>query len=374
VIRLHPSVPALLGAAVLASACGGRASAARTPSVPVVVAVAVQKDVPVQLEAIGTVEPLATVTVKPQVGGIIDTVHFREGTDVRAGDLLFTIHQRPFEVALRQAESTRARDVAQLKNAEAEARRADSLFGQGILARETYEQARASADALAATVAADDAAIETARVMLGYCLIRSPIDGRTGSLLVHAGNLVKAIDNAPLVVVNRVDPVYVSFAVAEKRLGEIERAMGAGRLVVSAVVPGEDATPIPGQLTFLDNTVDRSTGTIRLKGTFPNRDRRLWPGQFVGARLTVAMRAAAVVIPSQAVQSGQAGAYVYVVKPDMTAEPRPVVVVQDAGGEAVVEKGVAAGEQVVTDGQLRLVPGATVDPKAAAAPTPRTAS
>jgi multidrug efflux system membrane fusion protein len=373
-IRLHSSVPALLGAAVLSVGCGGRASAARTPSVPVVIAVAVQKDVPVQLESIGTVEPLATVTVKPQVGGIIDTVHFREGTDVRAGDLLFTIHQRPFEVALRQAESTRARDQAQLRNAEAEARRADSLFGQGILARETYEQARASADALAATVAADEAEIETARVMLGYCLIRSPIDGRTGSLLVHAGNLVKAIDNAPLVVVNRVDPVYVSFAVAEKRLGEIERAMAAGRLVIEAIVPGEDATPVHGQLTFLDNTVDRTTGTIRLKGTFPNRDRRLWPGQFVGTRLTVAMRTAVVVVPSQALQSGQAGAYVYVVKPDMTAEPRPVVVVQDAGGEAVVEKGVVAGEQVVTDGQLRLVPGATVEPKLAATPRAGAAS
>jgi multidrug efflux system membrane fusion protein len=364
---------AVLGAAVLAAGgCARRAVTARTAAVPVVVAVAVQKDVPVQVDAIGAVEPLSTVTVRSQVGGIIDTVHFREGTDVRAGDLLFTIHQRPFEVALQQAEANRARDVAQLENAQAVARRADSLFAQGILAKEQYDQTRATAAALAATVRADEADIEAARVQLGYCLIRSPIDGRTGTVLVHKGNLVKAIDGAPLVVVNQVDPVYVSFAVPEKRLSEIERAMAAGRLSVDAILPNEPV-PVRGQLSFLDNTVDQTTGTIRLKAKFANRDRRLWPGQFLTARVTLALRTGVVVVPTPALQSGQSGPYVFVIKPDLTAEPRPVVVGQEAGGESVVEKGLAAGEQVVTDGQLRLVPGATVEPKAAS-PSPGAAS
>ncbi len=356
----------LLLAAGSLPACAGRAPAAGPPAVPVVTAVAAQKDVPVQVQAIGTVEPFSTVTVKPQVGGLIETVHFKEGTDVRAGDLLFTIDRRPYEAALRQAESARERDAAQLRNAQSEARRAESLSTQGILSREAHEQAHAASEALAATVRSDEAAVDTARLQLGYCTIRSPIDGRTGSLLVHQGNLVKAVDGQTLVVVNRVDPVYVSFAVPEKRLSEIERAMASGRLVVEALLPGDDAAPIPGRLTFLDNAVDRSTGTIRLKGTFPNPGRRLWPGQFVSARLTLAVRSGAVVVPSQALQTGQAGTFVFVVKPDLTAESRAVVVAQEADGEAVVEKGLAPGERVVTDGQLRLVPGAKVDLKSPA--------
>ncbi len=363
----------LLLAAGSLPACAGRAPAAGPPAVPVVTAVAARKDVPVRVQAIGTVEPFSTVTVKPQVGGVIETVHFNEGTDVRAGALLFTIDPRPYEAALRQAESARERDAAQLRNAQSEARRAESLSTEGILSREAHEQAHAASEALAATVRSDEAAVETARLQLGYCTIRSPIDGRTGSLLVHQGNLVKAIDGGPLVVVNRVDPVYVSFAVPERRLSEIEHAMTSGRLVVEALLPGDDAAPIPGRLTFLDNAVDRSTGTIRLKGTFPNPGRRLWPGQFVSTRLTLAMRNGAVVVPSQALQTGQAGTFVFVVKPDLTAESRAVVVAQEADGEAVVEKGLAAGERVVTDGQLRLVPGARVDPRTPA-PTPGTTS
>jgi multidrug efflux system membrane fusion protein len=369
--RIPPSL--LLAASFSGAACAGRAPAAQLPAVPVVVAVAARKDVPVQIQAIGAVEPFSTVTVKPQVGGVIDAVHFREGADVRTGELLFTIDRRPFEAALRQAEAARARDAAQLKNAQAEARRAEDLFAQGILAREQYDQARAASEALAATVHADEAAVENAKLELGYCSIRSPIDGRTGSLLVHAGNLVKAVDGGPLVVVNRVDPVYVSFAVPERRLPEIERAMTAGRLAVEAFAPGQDAAPARGELSFLDNTVDRTTGTIKLKATFPNRDRRLWPGQFVSARLRLSVRAGAVVVPSQALQSGQAGTYVFVVGPDLTAESRPVVVAGDEGGEAVVEKGLSAGERVVTDGQLRLVPGTRVEPRTAS-PTPAATS
>jgi multidrug efflux system membrane fusion protein len=263
-VRDRVRLSLLLAAAPL-SACAGRAPAASPSAVPVVTAVAARKDVPVQVQAIGTVEPFSTVTVKPQVGGLIETVHFKEGTDVRAGDLLFTIDRRPYEAALRQAQSARERDVAQLRNAQAEARRAESLSAQGILSREAHEQAHAASESLAATVRSDEAAVDTARLLLGYCTIRSPIDGRTGSLLVHQGNLVKAVDGGPLVVVNRVDPVYVSFAVPEKRLGEIEHAMASGRLVVEAILPGDGAAPIPGRVTFLDNAVDRSTGTIRLK-------------------------------------------------------------------------------------------------------------
>jgi multidrug efflux system membrane fusion protein len=362
-------LPSLLLAAGLFPACAGRPPAPGVPAVPVVIAVVAQKDVPVQVLAMGTVEPFSTVTVKPQVGGVIETVHFSEGTDVRAGDLLFTIDPRPYAAALRQAESARARDAAQLQNAQAEARRAEELHAQGILSREQHDQARTNSEALAATVRADEAAVENAKLQLGYCAIRSPIDGRTGSVLVHQGNLVKAVDGGPLVVVNRVDPVYVSFAVPEQRLSEIERAMASGRLVVEALLPGVDTLPERGHLTFLDNTVDRSTGTIKLKGTFPNPGRRLWPGQFVNARLTLAVRSGVLVVPSQALQTGQTGTFVFVVKADLTAESRPVVVAQEAGGEAVVEKGLAAGERVVTDGQLRLVPGTKVDLKTAA-PTP----
>jgi len=367
-VRNRLSFSILLAGAVSA-ACAGRAPVAGPPPVPVVTAVAERKDVPVQIQAIGTVEPLSTVTVKPQVGGVIDAVHFSEGADVRAGELLFTIDRRPYEAALRQAESTRARDAAQLQNAQAEARRADALTDEGILSREQHDQARTASEALAATVRADEAAVENARLQLEYCAIRSPIDGRTGSLLVHQGNLVKAVDGGPLVVVNRVDPVYVTFAVPEQRLGEIGRAMASGRLVVEALPPAGDAPPERGRLTFLDNEVDRSTGTIKLKGTFPNPGRRLWPGQFVNARLTLGVRSGAVVVPTQALQSGQRGTFVFVVRPDLTAEPRPVVVAQEAGGEAVVEQGLAPGERVVTDGQLRLVPGSKVDLKTAA-PTP----
>jgi membrane fusion protein, multidrug efflux system len=361
-VRNRTSFLTLLAGA-LSSACAGRAAVAGPPPVPVVTAVAERKDVPVQILAIGTVEPLSTVTVKPQVGGIIDGVHFREGADVRAGDLLFTIDRRPYEAALRQSESMRARDAAQLQNAQAEARRADELVAQGILSHEQHDQARAASEALAASVRADEAAIENARLQLEYCTIRSPIDGRTGSLLVHQGNLVKAIDGGPLVVVNRVEPVFVTFAVPEQRLAAIDRAMAAGRLVVEAVLPGGEAAPEHGRLTFLDNAVDRATGTIKLKGTFPNAGRRLWPGQFVNARLTLGVRSGAVVVPAQALQSGQRGTFVFVIKPDLTAEPRPVVVAQEVEGQAVVEQGLAPGERVVTDGQLRLVPGSKVDLK-----------
>ncbi len=365
---MRRAVRRLAVAALPLAACARRAEAPKSAPVPVVVAAAVQKDVPVVLHGIGTVEPLLTVQVKPQVGGLITAVHFSEGADVHAGDLLFTIDPRPYEAALRKSESTLAHDAAQAKTARADVARADDLFAQGVLAKEQYDQVHANAESLDATVRADEAALESARLDLGYCTIRSPIDGRTGSLLVHQGNLVKAIDGGPLVVINTIDPVYVGFSVPEARLPELKQAMGAGKLVVEAVPQGDAGAPVRGTLSFLDNSVDRDTGTIRLKGTFPNREHRLWPGQFVSARLRLSVRTAATVVPSQAVQNGQSGTFVFVIKPDQTAESRPVEVAQDEDGVAVVQKGLAPGESVVTDGQIRLVPGAKVEPRSEGGP------
>jgi multidrug efflux system membrane fusion protein len=360
-------------AGLAGGACGDRANAARPSVVPVVAETAVRKSVPRELRAVGNVETIDTVTVRPQVGGQIVAVHFREGTDVRAGEVLFTIDPRPYEAALRQAEATLARDEANARNARLEAERGESLFVQGVLSREQHDALRNTADSLDATVRADHAAAEAARLNLEYCTIRSPIDGRAGSLLVQRGNVVKAIDGGPLVVINRVDPVYVSFSVPERRLEEVKEARSASRLAVEAVVAGEEARPLFGHLTFLDNAVDRATGTIRLKGRFPNPERRLWPGQFVEVRLSTGTRPDAVVVPSPAIQTGQSGQFVFVVGKDLTVEARPVVAGPELDGSVIVEKGVEAGERVVTDGQIRLVPGAKVElkpPITAPSPSP----
>jgi multidrug efflux system membrane fusion protein len=340
--------------------------------VPVVAAAALRKDVPVQLRTIGAVEPLATVAVKPQVGGIITVVHFQEGSYVGEGELLFTIDPRPYEAALQQAEATLAKDEASTRNAQVEAQRGESLFAQGILSKENYDQLRFSAQSFEAAVRADRAALDRARLDLEYCSIRSPIVGRTGSLLLHQGNFVKAIDGGPLVIINRTDPVYVSFSIPEQRLAEVNAARLSGRLAVDALITGEESRPLRGELSFLDNAVDRGTGTIKLKGTFPNKEKRLWPGQFVNTRLTLGTKAGAVVVPTPAVQTGQAGTFIFLIKPDLTVEARPVVVEAGSGEEeTVVTKGLEGGEQVVTDGQLRLVPGAKVELKPApVAPAP----
>ena len=354
---------ALAAAGLLAAGCGGRADAPRAAAVPVVVETATRKTVALTLRAIGNVETIDTVTVRPLVGGELVGVHFREGTDVRAGDALFTIDPRPYEAALHQAEANLARDEANARNARLEAERGKSLFEQGVLSREQHDALDNSAEALDAAVRADHAAAEAARLNLGYCTIRSPIDGRAGSLLVQRGNVVKAIDGGPLVVVNRVDPIYVSFSVPERRLAGLKAARAAGQLEVKALVAGEEARPLSGELTFLDNAVDRTTGTIRLKGTFPNRERRLWPGQFVEVRLAIGARADALVVPATAIQTGQSGSFVFAVRPDLTVEARPVTTGEEVDGEVVVEKGVEAGERIVTDGQIRLVPGAKVELK-----------
>ncbi len=353
----------LLATLVFLDACsrngvrGNSAQATISEGVPVTVATVTQKTVPVQVRAIGSVEAYSTVTVKSQVDGEIERVYFKEGQDVKTDDLLFAIDARPFEAKLKQAEASLARDIAQAKNAQAQADRYTKLFQDGIVSKEQYDQFHTNADALDAAVRADKAAIENARIDLGYCTVRSHIDGRTGSLMVHQGNVVKAND-ATLVVINQITPVYVDFSVPEQYLAEIKRHMATGILKVEAIITHDEQHPLQGTLTFVNNTVDSGTGTILLKGTFANSERRLWPGQFVNVVLTLAQRPNAVLVPSQAVQTGQSGQYVFVVKSDLTVDSRPVALGSSLGGETVIEQGLRPGETVVTDGQLRLVPGA----------------
>jgi membrane fusion protein, multidrug efflux system len=356
----------ILATLAILSACsqnGARGDVAQpfmSIAVPVTVATVGQKTVPVTLRAIGNVEAYSTVSVKSQVEGQLERVYFREGQDVKKGDLLFTIDSRPFEAGLRQAEANLARDQAQEKNARAQADRSEMLFESGIVSKDQFDQVRTNFDALQAAVRADQATVENAKIQLGYCSIRSPIEGRTGNLMVHEGNVLKANDTA-LVVINQVNPLYVDFSVPEQYLPEIKRYRGRGNLKVEAVVPHEEARPERGVLTFVNNTVDSATGTILLKGTFPNLEKRLWPGQFVDVKLALTLLPNAVVVPSQAVQTGQQGLYAFVVKPDMTVDLRPVAAGETIGDEMVIEKGLQPGEKVVTDGQLLLRPGAKVE-------------
>jgi multidrug efflux system membrane fusion protein len=333
-------------------------------ALPVVVATVEQKDVPLQLRAIGNVEALSSVAIKAQIDGELTAVHFREGQDVKKGALLFTIERRPLEAELRRAEATLAKDEAEAANARSSAARAEKLFAEGVMAREQRDQLVAAADATEAVVRADRAAVETARVNLGYARIAAPISGRTGTLRVHAGNLVKANDETSvLTTINQISPIYVNFAIPEIHLQEIKRFMARGRLRVQAMPPHEETAIAQGTVSFVDNAVDPTTGTIKLKATFENEDRRLWPGQFVDVVLTLTTQPDAITIPSVAVQTGQQGQYVYVVKSDSTVEDRQVSVLRTFEQESIIEKGLTAGERVVTDGQLRLQPGAKVEIK-----------
>jgi multidrug efflux system membrane fusion protein len=356
----------VLSSLVVASLLHGCSPGGRTPppgppkGAPVTIGAAVQKSIPIQVRAIGTVEAYSTVSVKTMVGGQIMKVGFSEGQDVRKGDLLFEIDPAPYEAALRMAEAARARDIALKENAEKEVRRYASLVEKNLVPRQQYDQFASSAAALEATVQADTAAVENARVQLAYCFLRSPIDGRTGSILVQQGNVVKAND-ATFVTINQVIPIRVSFSIPEQYLADVRKYKAAGTLKVEAVPQDGKADPVPGTLSFIGNAVDSATGTIQLKGTFPNTDRRLWPGQFANVVLTLAVRSGAVVVPSQTIQTGQQGQYVFVVRPDLTVETRPVITGEALAGETVIVKGVLAGEKVVTDGQLRLVPGTKVE-------------
>ncbi len=350
--------------AVTFLACGmacSRAQKAPAPElVPVRVGTVVAKSVPVQIRNVGSVQPYNTVAVRALVNGEILQVHFREGQDVRKGELLFTIDPRPYEAALAQAQGALARDRAQLENAEADVKRYADLVKKDYVTQQQYDSVRANSQAYAATVRADEASVDRARLDLGYCSIRSPLDGRTGVVMVQAGNVVKAND-ATLVTINQVAPVYVAVAVPERDLPEIRRRQAEGRLPVDAEDPSTGRLLSRGELTFIDNAVDRTTGTITLKATFLNADRVLWPGEFVNALITLSTLTGAVVAPQGAVQTGQQGTYVYVLKADQTVEPRPVAVGRTLADGAVIDKGLAAGERVVTDGQLRLRPGSKVE-------------
>jgi multidrug efflux system membrane fusion protein len=421
----------LLLVAALLGACSDGASEkaqAKSPAareaVPVTIDTAVSKSVPVQIRGVGTVQAYASVTLKSQLDGEVARIHILEGQEVKKGDLLFTLDQRPLEAALRQteanlgrdtaqlqqaeaavaqtmaaekeAEANLARDTAQLENALTQLRRYKGLIDDGAISKELYDQVRTTATALEATIQADQAAVtnarasiraaqatvenikavikadqavvENAQVQLGYTTIRAPMDARAGNLLVRVGSAVKARDDtAQMLVLNQIHPIYVSFSIPEQYLPDVKKYLAAGSVRVQAFPRGQDGSPATGALTFVNNTVDATTGTIQLKATFPNQEGTLWPGQFVTVILTLTVQRDVVVIPSQAVQNGQQGQYVYVMRSDLTVESRPITVGMTLGAETVVAKGIAPGEKVVTDGQIRLVPGARVEAKPAAA-------
>lgn len=349
-------------AAAIVVACSGTKQKPADEKVPVTVARVEQKDVPVLLSAIGNVQPFSTVSIRALVGGELTRVSFREGDDVHKGQLLFSIDPRPYEAALQQATANLARDEAQLRNAQSEAARYADLVKKDYVTKEDYEKMTSSAEAAKAVVAADHAAVENARLQFSYCSIVAPIDGRTGSLMVHAGNIVRANDTNPLVVINQVTPVYVQFSVPESELGRLRARGGLGVPVAASPKQG-GATIATGKLSFIDNTVDMATGTIALKALFANQNRALWPGQFVTVAVTLQDRPNAVVVPSQAVQTGQRGQFVYVVREDRSVEMRPVKIVETIDQESIIETGLGPGETVVTDGQLRLTPKSHVDVK-----------
>jgi len=344
------------------SCSSGKAEKRQSAEIPVSVSVTSLKDVPFQIRAIGNAEAYNTVSVKPLVTGEIVKVYFKEGQFVNKGDMLFRIDPRPFEAALKQAEANLARDRAQAKKADEDIERYAFLIQKGYVSKQEHDQVRATGDALNATVQGDIAFVETNRLQLEYTAIRSPINGQVGNTLINVGNVVKAND-VTLVDINQINPIYVTFTAPEVYLSEIKKYMSAGRLKIEATVPGSNQNPETGVLTSVDNAVDKATGTIKLKGTFENRNKRLWPGQFVNVVLNLYVQTDAVIVPSQAVQSGQTGPFVFVVRNDLTAEMRPVVVTRAYGSDSIIEKGLTPGEQVVTDGQLMLTSGARVQIK-----------
>jgi multidrug efflux system membrane fusion protein len=331
------------------------------PAVPVSIAVAAERDMPVILRAIGNVDAYSTVAIKARIDGQIVEVNFRQGQAVGKGDVLFRLDARPFEAALRQAQANYARDKASRDQARSQERRYLDLLDKHFVSKEAYAQIRTAAETAEAALKASLAAVETARLNLQYCTIRSPIDGYVGRIMLQLGNLVKANDTNPLVVINQVKPIYATFAVPEQRLSEIRRHMADGPLEVA--VHSADTRQMPlatGRLVFVDNAVDVSTGTIKLRAEFENLDLALWPGQFVNVALKLYDQTNAIVVPSVAVQTGPQGEFVFVLKPDATAEVREVKVARTEGDLTVIAEGLAKGERVVTRGQLRLAPGVKV--------------
>lgn len=392
-MRLAGVLLAAGAALTLAAGCGktaagpGGAAGPREPA-PVRVGKVLQQSFPLEYQAVGNVEACSTIEVKSQVAGQIVKVHFSEGSVVDKDQVLFTIDPRPFEVALKQAEANRARaeaqleqsaaskqrDAVQAENAQRDLERDKPLVEKNMVSREEFDQVKANAEALRAAVAADEAAvkaaaqsiqsakaeIEDAKLQLDYCTVRSPIQGRTGSVLIHEGNLVRANDTSAMVVITQIKPIYVSFTLTEKKLPKIQEQMAKGPLAVSATIPGTEGPPEEGTLSFIDNAVNEDTGTIRMKATFANEAQRLWPGQFISVIMHVDVLADAVVVPSDAIRPGQSGSYAYVVKPDMTVEMRMVEMGDELNGLTIIREGLSPGEQVITDGQLRTAPGGSV--------------
>jgi len=339
------------------------------PAVPVMAQNAVSMDVPVTLSAIGTVEAYNTVSITARVGGQLLRVEFGEGQDVAAGDVLFQIDPDPYQAALEQAQANLERDKAKQANAEADLARYTDLVKKDYVTKEEYDAIVSTAAAAKATVDADDAAVRSARLNLDYCTIRSPIAGRTGNLIVKQGNIIAANGAEPLVTINQIVPIYASFTIPEEQLPDVRRYSQRGPLAVRAYPPADSANAYEGKLTFIDNGVDERTGTILLKATFPNVNRALWPGQFVRVALVLTRQHAATVVPSAAVQRSQQGDYLYVVRPDSTVDLRSVVQGTKLDDKVVIMSGVQAGEKVVTDGQLRLMPGSKVTIKTGLIPT-----
>lgn len=345
------------GTANARPAAGGR-------PVPVLVREVVRKTLPLRLPAVGRTQAAATVTLRSRVDGQLLEAAFSEGQLVHKGDLLFRIDPRPLEAVLNQAQANLGRDQAQLEKARLQLSRNQGLAPKGYVSAESLEDARAAAEALEATVRADQAAVDLARLQLGYATLHAPIDGLAGALLADPGNLVKTNDTA-LVTINQVEPIYLAFALPERYLTELRRLLGEGGLRVEAQ-PQDGGPPVVGEIGFVDNRVDPATGTIGLRATFPNTDRRLLPGQFVTLELILGGLTDALVVPSRAIQAGQKGDHVYLVRPDDTAELRAVTAGPRVGEETAILKGLAAGERVVIDGQLRLTNGARVEVKDAA--------
>ncbi|MBI4766055.1 MAG: efflux RND transporter periplasmic adaptor subunit [Deltaproteobacteria bacterium] len=331
--------------------------------VPVMVTVVEEKTVPVQLTAIGNVEAYATVAVKSRITGELKQVHFQEGQDVTRGALLFTIDSAPYEADLKRALANLARSQALAKKAEEDLRRYADLVKKEYISQEQYDQVSTNLEALRAQIKADQAAVETTRLQVSYCSIYAPITGRTGILLADKGNMIRANDEKAMVVINQIQPVYVTFSLPEQSLSEIKKYSAGGKLKIKALLSKEEEHPEEGWLSFIDNTVDKTTGTIRLRGTFPNQGKRLWPGGFVNLILGLTSQPNALVIPTQAIQTGLEGQYVYVVKPDLKAENRPVKSGRSLDGLTVIEKGLQGGEMIVIDGQFQLSPGTKVQIK-----------
>ena len=327
--------------------------------VPVRISIAVSKPTPVEFNTIGNVQTIASVSVKSRIDAVIDQVLVKDGQFVKAGDVLFQLDSRAGQAALHQAEATLARDQAQLANAQRNASRSKSLIAKNFVSQQQFDTDSSTATALEATVKADQAQVENAKIVMSYYTITAPIDGRVGLISIKQGNSIKAND-VPLASVNQIQPIYVSVALPQNNLPELRAAMAKGPVTVRVSPAGDKGEPITGKIAFFDNTIDATSGTINVRSSFENTDQRLWPGQFVNVSVLVRTDPNALVIAPAAIQAGQSGTYVFVIKDDNTAEARPVTVDRTVGGMAVISKGLSPGEKVVTDGQLRLSNGTRV--------------